>query len=107
VKSSAPSPFRLYLSIAGTILPSLLLTTSLVACATPRATAPIPPRIPQSLLDPCPDPILTGDVATDLVHTEEQRLCERADKEGIRVWQDELRPTQTEEPHGLRGFLGL
>jgi hypothetical protein len=68
---------------------------------------PIPPlqQGPNPLAEPCSDPILSGDIARDLVATEEARLCERADKAGLRAERDALRNPAKAKHHGLRGLL--
>ena len=52
------------------------------------------------MLEPCPLPALTNDIARDLVNTEEARLCAEADKAGIKAWSESLVP-----PAKQKGWL--
>ena len=93
MKSSALSPSRLSRSPVALILLSLVLMTLCVGCAAqPKAVSLDPPRVPAALVEPCPIPPLSGDIARDLVSTEEARLCAEADKAGITAWSDSLQP---------------
>lgn len=53
---------------------------------------------PPDLLADCEEPALSGDPALDLVEIEKGRLCERADKAGLRLWADKLRGLTREAP---------
>lgn len=110
MKLSAPSPSRRKERPVRPILLILLLTTLSSGCVgRPKVVVPIPPaplHRTNPLEEGCSTPVLSGDVFRDLIATEEARLCERADKAGLRAERDALLKAQTRpQRSGLRGLL--
>lgn len=82
------------------MIPAWFALTSLCAgCATAPKVIPAPlPADVVALMQDCEEPVLTHDPPVDWVLSERGRLCERADKKGLRAYAARLAANVPEAP---------